>query len=77
MGILPLCLLSLDTQPNKCGVFLTHLRTLLGFACGGLLADVFLHILPEAFRNAEKRSHTEVNKSLILVVTRFIALSSL
>jgi hypothetical protein len=31
-----------------------HLRLLLSFAVGGLLGDVFLHLLPEAWSKGEK-----------------------
>ena len=47
-GVLPLLLL-----PGKLGGSLSqeNLKYLLGFAVGGLLGDVFLHLLPETYQH--------------------------
>ena len=34
-------------------------RFLLSFACGGLLGDVFLHLLPEAYAYQQAHSNTQ------------------
>ncbi|XP_062507903.1 zinc transporter ZIP13-like [Corticium candelabrum] len=46
-GIFPLFILDIDKKTDR-GLSNTH-KTLLGFAVGGLLGDVFLHLLPETF----------------------------
>jgi zinc transporter 13 len=46
-GIIPLFILDIDTKTNA-GLSDFH-KTLLGFAVGGLLGDVFLHLLPEVY----------------------------
>lgn len=51
-GILPLVIIPLDeTAVLKTGTGAKTLRVLLSFAVGGLLGDVFLHLLPEAWSN--------------------------
>ena len=46
-GIIPLFILDIDTK-TEAGLSNTH-KTLLGFAVGSLLGDVFLHLLPEVY----------------------------
>ncbi|KAL4710823.1 hypothetical protein ACJJTC_010946 [Scirpophaga incertulas] len=49
-GILPLLIIPIDTSASfKDGAGASTLRILLSFAVGGLLGDVFLHLLPEAW----------------------------
>ncbi|XP_059050547.1 zinc transporter ZIP13 homolog [Achroia grisella] len=51
-GILPLLIIPIDeTATFKDGSGAATLRILLSFAVGGLLGDVFLHLLPEAWEN--------------------------
>ncbi|CAH2059604.1 unnamed protein product, partial [Iphiclides podalirius] len=50
-GILPLLIIPIDkTATFKDGAGAATLRILLSFAVGGLLGDVFLHLLPEAWQ---------------------------
>ncbi|XP_065214234.1 zinc transporter ZIP13 homolog [Planococcus citri] len=58
-GILPLLVIPLeDTATLKTGTGAKTLRVLLSFAVGGLLGDVFLHLLPEAWGNQYSPSST-------------------
>lgn len=51
-GIFPLLIIPLDaTDTFTDGPGASMLRILLSFAVGGLLGDVFLHLLPEAWQN--------------------------
>ena len=52
-GVLPLFLL-----PGKLGGSVTdeNLKYMLGFAVGGLLGDVFLHLLPETYQHVCRTS---------------------
>ncbi|XP_050681992.1 zinc transporter ZIP13 homolog [Leptidea sinapis] len=51
-GILPLFIIPIDdTASFKDGAGASTLRVLLSFAVGGLLGDVFLHLLPEAWHH--------------------------
>ncbi|CAG9865102.1 unnamed protein product [Phyllotreta striolata] len=51
-GVLPLLVIPLDQSDNlKQGDGANRLKTLLSFAVGGLLGDVFLHSLPEIWAN--------------------------
>lgn len=51
-GIFPLLVIPIDeTATFKDGAGAASLRVLLSFAVGGLLGDVFLHTLPEAWEN--------------------------
>ncbi|XP_068625518.1 zinc transporter ZIP13 homolog [Battus philenor] len=51
-GILPLLIIPIDeTATFKDGAGAATLRILLSFAVGGLLGDVFLHLLPEAWQH--------------------------
>ena len=54
-GVLPLFLL-----PRKLGGSVTdeNLKYMLGFAVGGLLGDVFLHLLPETYQHVCRTSWT-------------------
>eukprot|EP00053_Salpingoeca_punica_P011825 m.105358 g.105358 ORF g.105358 m.105358 type:complete len:389 (+) comp15794_c0_seq4:349-1515(+) len=54
VGVLPLLVIPVNTRFDEDGLASRNLRMLLGFACGGLLADVFLHLLPEAAQRARE-----------------------
>lgn len=47
VGILPMYIIPLGDSPATSDVMPKNLRPLLGLACGGLLGDTFLHVLPE------------------------------
>lgn len=54
-GILPLLVIPVETGVNmKHGAGARTLKILLSFAVGGLLGDVFLHLLPEAWASRQK-----------------------
>ncbi|XP_017771610.1 PREDICTED: zinc transporter ZIP13 homolog [Nicrophorus vespilloides] len=56
-GILPLLVIPIDQTDNlKQGDSANRLKTLLSFAVGGLLGDVFLHSLPEIWTNEAARN---------------------
>lgn len=67
VGILPLCIVPLDAKLDENGTLSGRLRILLGFACGSLLSDVFLHILPEAFKNAQFLAKDETHAASVYV----------
>lgn len=48
-GVIPLFLIPHDTDSNVSKKPSNRLRLMLSFAVGGLLGDVFLHLLPEAW----------------------------
>ncbi|KAF4532621.1 hypothetical protein B566_EDAN011534 [Ephemera danica] len=53
-GIFPLLVIPIEEGANlKTGAAARTLRVLLSFAVGGLLGDVFLHLLPEAWAAAD------------------------
>lgn len=67
-GVFPLLLVPVDT-----GVNLKHnrsgcrtLKLLLSFAVGGLLGDVFLHLLPEAWGRLQRGTESPVQAHLTL-----------
>lgn len=66
-GILPLVIIPLDSgaKQNQKGDS-KLLRLLLSFAVGGLLGDVFLHLLPEAWNHIEYLGPELHNSHLIL-----------
>lgn len=54
-GILPLLVIPIDSGVSmKHGAGARTLKVLLSFAVGGLLGDVFLHLLPEAWASRQK-----------------------
>ena len=54
-GVLPLLIIPLDAGASmKNGAGAKTLKVLLSFAVGGLLGDVFLHLLPEAWASRQK-----------------------
>ncbi|CAH0394763.1 unnamed protein product [Bemisia tabaci] len=56
-GIFPLLVIPIeDSESLKTGASAKTLKVLLSFAVGGLLGDVFLHLLPEAWSNSGKQS---------------------
>eukprot|EP00730_Choanoeca_flexa_P005416 TRINITY_DN11938_c4_g1_i6.p2 TRINITY_DN11938_c4_g1~~TRINITY_DN11938_c4_g1_i6.p2 ORF type:complete len:125 (+),score=26.16 TRINITY_DN11938_c4_g1_i6:280-654(+) len=58
VGLLPILLIPAAKLKAKADNILEApwLRTMLGMACGGLLGNVFLHLLPEAMMLASKQS---------------------
>ncbi|KAK7591226.1 hypothetical protein V9T40_002839 [Parthenolecanium corni] len=59
-GIVPLLVIPVDsTATLKNGSGAKTLRVLLSFAVGGLLGDVFLHLLPEAWESRSSQSAGE------------------
>ncbi|KAK3587519.1 hypothetical protein CHS0354_003661 [Potamilus streckersoni] len=57
-GIFPLLIIPIEAGPAlKHGAAAAKLRLLLSFAVGGLLGDVFLHLLPEAWEHVDKDGH--------------------
>jgi len=48
-GLVPLVVIPLEHTTSSQGTPNRFLRRLLGFAVGGLLGDVFLHLLPESY----------------------------
>jgi len=58
-GIFPLVVIPLDAEKllEEGGPAAARLRLLLSFAVGGLLGDVFLHLLPEAWINLHPGDH--------------------
>lgn len=60
-GIFPLMVIpNIEEGANvKTGASASTLKVLLSFAVGGLLGDVFLHLLPEAWENSSMNKGTE------------------
>ncbi|XP_060063599.1 zinc transporter ZIP13-like [Ylistrum balloti] len=57
-GIFPLLIIPIEAGPAlKHGAAANKLKLLLSFAVGGLLGDVFLHLLPEAWEHLNKGQH--------------------
>lgn len=57
-GIFPLLVIPMEAGPAlKHGAAAAKLKLLLSFAVGGLLGDVFLHLLPEAWAHIDKGGH--------------------
>ncbi|XP_061194541.1 zinc transporter ZIP13-like [Saccostrea echinata] len=57
-GIFPLLVIPIEAGPAlKHGAAANKLKLLLSFAVGGLLGDVFLHLLPEAWAAVDKGGH--------------------
>lgn len=52
-GLFPILLLSISQTSES------FLRWMLSFACGGLLGDVFLHLLPEAYEHLSKNTNVD------------------
>ncbi|CAH1099346.1 unnamed protein product [Psylliodes chrysocephalus] len=74
-GVLPLLVIPLDQSENlKQGDSANRLKTLLSFAVGGLLGDVFLHSLPEIWANdtATYGGGHHISNSGLLILTGLI-----
>jgi zinc transporter 13 len=69
-GVLPLLVIPIDQTDNlKQGASANKLKTLLSFAVGGLLGDVFLHSLPEIWANdaAKNDGHPTTTTGLLIL----------
>uniref|UniRef100_A0A3Q3WWH9 Zinc transporter ZIP13 n=1 Tax=Mola mola TaxID=94237 RepID=A0A3Q3WWH9_MOLML len=78
-GIFPLLVIPIEAGPAlKTEVGCQKLKQLLSFAIGGLLGDVFLHLLPEAWSNsgssAIKRNHYTTQGLWVIVGLLFFLL---
>ncbi|XP_019874172.1 zinc transporter ZIP13 homolog [Aethina tumida] len=74
-GVLPLLVIPIDqTDDLRQGASANTLKTLLSFAVGGILGDVFLHSLPEIFANEviKNDGHGAISRSGILVLVGLI-----
>jgi len=78
-GVLPLVIV-----PSKLGsgsVSDENLKYLLGFAVGGLLGDVFLHLLPETYQhmidNNEEGGHTRIGSAILCGILSFLVLEKI
>ncbi|XP_072387448.1 zinc transporter ZIP13 homolog [Diabrotica undecimpunctata] len=74
-GVLPLLVIPIDHSENlKQGDGANKLKTLLSFAVGGLLGDVFLHSLPEIWANdtVTKLGSGHISNSGLLILTGLI-----
>lgn len=78
-GVLPLIIV-----PSKLGagsVSDENLKYLLGFAVGGLLGDVFLHLLPETYQhmidNNEEGGHTRIGSAILCGILSFLVLEKI
>lgn len=61
-GIFPLLVIPVETgHALREGVTADHLKLLLSFAVGGLLGDVFLHLLPEAWAHVHDEGDPHTN----------------
>jgi len=60
-GVLPIFIISVDSNVvDTNGSPSSFLKLLLGFSVGGLLGDVFLHLLPEAYDNCKTGDAAEI-----------------
>jgi zinc transporter 13 len=69
-GVLPLLVIPIDqTDDLKQGDSANRLKTLLSFAVGGLLGDVFLHSLPEIWANdaAKNNGQPSIYSGLLIL----------
>ncbi|XP_011310026.1 zinc transporter ZIP13 homolog isoform X2 [Fopius arisanus] len=75
-GVFPLLVIPIEDGVNlKSGAGAGTLRLLLSFAVGGLLGDVFLHLLPEAWGNKSLNDSTKGHPSILCglwVLTGFL-----
>lgn len=68
-GVLPLLVIPIDQTDNlKQGASANKLKSLLSFAVGGLLGDVFLHSLPEIWANDLSKSGGQHNGTSGLLI---------
>lgn len=60
-GVLPIFIISIDSNVILSdGTPSSFLKLLLGFSVGGLLSDVFLHLLPEAYSHCKLHNSYDV-----------------
>ncbi|XP_024945064.1 zinc transporter ZIP13 homolog isoform X2 [Cephus cinctus] len=65
-GVLPLLVIPIEEGANlKNGASAGTLKMLLSFAVGGLLGDVFLHLLPEAWANKNLNKAYDGHRSVV------------
>ncbi|CAH0554714.1 unnamed protein product [Brassicogethes aeneus] len=80
-GVLPLIVIPIDESDDLIkGASANTLKTLLSFAVGGILGDVFLHSLPEIFANEANHKnggHHAISSSGILILVGLIAFVSI
>ncbi|KAL5021962.1 hypothetical protein ScPMuIL_001117 [Solemya velum] len=79
-GVVPLLIIPIDAGPNfKHGSAANRLKLLLSFAVGGLLGDVFLHLLPEAWAHIdeyedERSGHMAVGLWVLTGILSFLVI---
>lgn len=82
-GIFPLLVIPLEAGPAlKHGAAAARLKLLLSFAVGGLLGDVFLHLLPEAWEhlraiNGGHKEHTRLGLWVITGMLSFLIIEKI
>ena len=80
-GIFPLLVIPLETgKALQKGASHNHLNMLLSFAVGGLLGDVFLHLLPEAWAHVkghDHRAHTCIGLWIIVGMLAFFIIEKI
>ena len=75
-GVFPLLFIP-QNSAFKNGFEPNRLKVLLSFAVGGLLGDVFLHLLPEAHNQAKGHDHSTVGLLVIAGLVSFLAAEKL
>jgi len=79
-GVLPLFLVPANKKGGNT-VSDENLKYLLGFAVGGLLGDVFLHLLPETYQhmieNNEENGHTRIGSAILCGILTFVVLEKI
>ncbi|XP_014667550.1 PREDICTED: zinc transporter ZIP13-like [Priapulus caudatus] len=79
-GIFPLLIIPLEAGPSlKHGAGAAKLKLLLSFAVGGLLGDVFLHLLPEAWGHVgtDANGHVTIGLWVITGILSFILMEKI
>lgn len=83
-GIFPLLVIPIEAGPAlKHGAAANKLKLLLSFAVGGLLGDVFLHLLPEAWATVDKdgqhnhSGHTTIGLWVLAGILSFLIIEKI
>lgn len=77
-GVLPLLVIPIDQTDNlKQGASANKLKSLLSFAVGGLLGDVFLHSLPEIWANDASGGQHNSGLLILLGLLSFVTAEKL